>query len=234
MTGKLTCPHCGKTIECTAEDIEAFASDAEVEAECPYCHKALQVEMPPSPKPHAKKTLARPKYSSISKMGQASVLSRLCEESPTRHGIAQMSDTITDKSVCEAKQPSSREKHDDESSVHNASKDNSYKKKPRVFLYVLLVVIVAIQAVLCHQMVLLCEHMSKMNEHMSAVKFKLGTIAQGSGRIVDHKLINYSLEYEYSMGMEFESAIKAGYEPAGYVCPNGIHGGSFLFIKRSK
>lgn len=70
MTGTMTCPHCGKTIECTAEDIEAFASDADVEAECPYCHKAFQVEMPPMPKPKSKLVFTQPSYQSMRNMGQ--------------------------------------------------------------------------------------------------------------------------------------------------------------------
>lgn len=49
MIGILNCPHCGKSIDCSAEDIEAFAADSEVEAECPYCQKTFQMEMPPMP-----------------------------------------------------------------------------------------------------------------------------------------------------------------------------------------
>ncbi len=136
-------------------------------------------------------------------------------------------------------------------STPSRSIDQAPKERPKVFLHILLVAIVASLVFLSVQVsrlyahaFRLCEHMSKVNDKLEGINGKLYDVKDkladvdnklGRGnRIVGYKIINYTWEYSYSMDSEFKEAIEAGYEPVGYICQNGIKGGFFLFVKRAK
>lgn len=69
---------------------------------------------------------------------------------------------------------------------------------------------------------------------MMNINSKLEALSPKDNPIVETKLINYTWDMPYTMESEFSTAVREGFEPAGYVCQNGIRGGFFLFVKRRK
>lgn len=69
---------------------------------------------------------------------------------------------------------------------------------------------------------------------MMNINSKLEALSPKDNPIVETKLINYTWDMPYTMENEFSTAVREGFEPAGYVCQNSIKGGFFLFVKRRK
>ena len=51
-------------------------------------------------------------------------------------------------------------------------------------------------------------------------------------QIKEHKIVCYSWENSSEMEEKIKNALEEGFEPAGFLCPNGIRGGFYLFVKR--
>lgn len=121
----------------------------------------------------------------------------------------------------EKKQKESSEgEKDDNALVHISEIASSSTTSEIKILKVLLIVMVIIMGIMCILMM-----------NMNA---KLDAMSPKDNPITDCRLINYTWEYPALMQGEFDDAIRAGYEPAGYVCQNSIKGGFFLFVKRKK
>ena len=99
-------------------------------------------------------------------------------------------------------------------------------------LQALVILMIIMMGFMCLLMMNINSKLNALSPIMMNINSKLDALSPKDNPIISTKLIDYTWEYPTLMKAEFDDAVQAGYEPAGYVCQNSIKGGFFLFIKR--